>query len=309
MASIQAPVTVTPIVAAPAPIIKKTPRQAPFWVGGAAATCAAVVTHPLDTMKVRLQTSTTKASLVRMVATIIKQEGLTALYAGLTASLLRQATYSTARFGVYDTLKPMLGTDEKGNSSFLAQLTAGVAGGFVGGIVGSPADLTNVRMQNDGRLPPAERRNYKNAIDGLFRIAKDEGPLGLFRGIGPNVTRGVLMTASQVATYDAIKQGLLATPYFKENIVTHFTASTLAGLIATTVTSPIDVIKTRVMSGKPGLYKSTADAFVKIVKNEGPMALFKGWVPAFARLGPHTIVTFIIYEKIKDLVFKFNPEK
>ncbi|TPX45825.1 hypothetical protein SeMB42_g03776 [Synchytrium endobioticum] len=283
-------------------------RVAPFWTGGASACVAAVVTHPLDTMKVRLQTSTTNASLVITAANIIRQEGLMTLYSGLSASLLRQATYSTSRFGVYDTLKPMLGTDEKGNSSIMAQLTAAVAGGFIGGIVGSPADLTNVRMQNDGRLPPAEKRNYKNAVDGLFKIARDEGGLGLFRGIGPNVTRGVLMTASQVATYDAIKQSLLDTPYFNDNITTHFMSSTLAGFIATTVTSPIDVIKTRLMSAKPGIYESTADAFIKIVRSEGPMALFKGWRPAFVRLGTHTIATFMVYEQIKSWAFRSQPE-
>ena len=53
---------------------------------------------------------------------------------------------------------------------------AGVSGG-IGGIVGAPADMVNVRMQNDIKLPKdsADRRNYKHAIDGLIRVMREEG--------------------------------------------------------------------------------------------------------------------------------------
>lgn len=85
--------------------------------------------------------------------------------------------------------------------------------GAAGGVVGSPADLTNIRMQNDGRLPVEQRRNYKNAIDGLVRITRDEGVLALWRGVGANVNRAMLMTASQVATYDQFKDLLVGTGF------------------------------------------------------------------------------------------------
>ena len=50
-----------------------------------------------------------------------------------------------------------------------------MAAGGLGGIVGTPADVCNVRMQDDGRLPPAQRRNYKNVVDAIFRIVRTEG--------------------------------------------------------------------------------------------------------------------------------------
>ncbi|KAJ1559293.1 Mitochondrial dicarboxylate transporter, partial [Nowakowskiella sp. JEL0078] len=53
-------------------------------------------------------------------------------------------------------------------------------------------------MQNDGKLPPAQRRNYKSVVDALVRIVKEEGFSGLTTGLGPNVVRGMLMTASQI---------------------------------------------------------------------------------------------------------------
>ncbi len=58
--------------------------------------------------------------------------------------------------------------------------------GFAG-VVGNPADVVNVRMQNDGKLPLSERRNYQHALDGMIRIARQEGPSSLFRGLSANV--------------------------------------------------------------------------------------------------------------------------
>ncbi|KAJ1558639.1 Mitochondrial dicarboxylate transporter [Cladochytrium tenue] len=306
---------------------------------------AATVTHPLDTLKIRLQTSTVKAQFVTTFVNVIRKEGFLALYSGLSASLLRQATYSTARFGVNDFVKEKLGTDKngkglagdlqsrlaraypdqvaaagtslilcylkhsnfpltKGRVSFAKSMTAAVLGGLAGGIVGTPADIANIRMQDDGRLPPAQRRGYKNAFDGLYRIAREEGAGALLRGWAPNTGRAVLMTASQIVSYDVVKARLLESGLFQDNLVTHFTSSLTAGLIATTVTSPFDVLKTRIMTAPEGTYKGSVDAFTKIVRAEGPAAFFKGCivltrVPSFTRLGPHTILTFIAYERLK----------
>lgn len=78
------------------------------------------------------------------------------------------------------------------------------------------------------------------------------------------------------------------------------------GLVATTVCSPVDVIKTRVMNDKGGEYKSAIDCFTKTVRSEGPGALFKGWLPSYIRLGPQTVLTFVFLEQLKALYFRFN---
>lgn len=133
---------------------------------------------------------------------------------------------------------------------------------------------------------------------------REEGPFSLWKGWGPNFNRAMFMTASQVATYDQFKEILLKSGYFKDNLTTHFTASLLAGLVATTVCSPFDVIKTRIMNDKTREYKGTLDCFLKIMRNEGPLAFFKGWTPSYTRLGPQTILTFVFLEQMKVLYFK-----
>lgn len=174
--------------------------------------------------------------------------------------------------------------------------------GFLGGIAGNPADVLNVRMQSDAALPPAQRRNYKHALDGLIQMTRAEGPASLFRGVWPNSTRAVLMTASQLASYDTFKRLCIDKAGMSDNLGTHFTASFLAGFVATTVCSPVDVIKTRVMSASPAEGGQSILGLLRdISRKEGLTWAFRGWVPSFIRLGPHTIATFVFLEEHKRL--------
>ena|ERR1700734_726242 len=109
------------------------------------------------------------------------------------------------------------------------------ADGRIGGAVGNPADVLNVRMQNDMSLPVEQRRNYKHALDGLIRLIREEGPSSLMRGLFANTSRGVLMTAGQLASYDEFKKLLLKTGLMGDHLGTHFTASFMAGFVATTM--------------------------------------------------------------------------
>lgn len=277
-----------------------TKRVARFYFGGVAGAGAACVTHPLDLVKVHLQTQQdVKMKASGMAAHIVKNDGLLALYNGLSASLCRQLSYSMARFGIYEAIKQKLTADDPSRPMPFYQktLVAGFAGA-VGGVVGTPADMINVRMQNDIKLPPEARRNYKHAIDGLWQVFRHEGVRSLWNGCSMAVIRGFLMTFGQVALYDQYKQVLVQSGYFGDNIITHFTASTLAGTCATLLTQPADVMKTRLMNAKPGEYKNTLDCFLKVSKL-GPMGFFKGFIPAFVRLGPHTIITFLFFEQLR----------
>lgn len=77
----------------------------PFWFGGLASCMATLITHPLDLIKVRMQISKRLTGLTGTITNIIRYKGFKTMYNGLTASILRQATYSTTRFGIYHELK------------------------------------------------------------------------------------------------------------------------------------------------------------------------------------------------------------
>lgn len=87
--------------------------------------------------------------------------------------------------------------------------------GVVGAFVGTPAEVALIRMTADGRLPVAERRNYKNVVEALLRITKEEGILTLWRGAVPTMGRAMVVNAAQLASYSQAKQYLLSTSMYK----------------------------------------------------------------------------------------------
>ncbi|GFR32442.1 mitochondrial dicarboxylate carrier [Trichonephila clavata] len=273
-------------------------RLSRWYFGGLAGAGAACVTHPLDLLKVHLQTQQEgKLSVIKLTGNIIRQQGVFALYNGLSASILRQLTYSTTRFGIYEVVKQNISVPGE-NLPFYKKILLAACAGACGGLVGTPADMVNVRMQNDIKLPFEHRRNYKHALDGLLQVYRREGVRYLFSGATTATSRAVLMTIGQISFYDQIKQVLLQTAYFSDNLVTHFTASTMAGAVATTMTQPLDVLKTRMMNAKPGEYKSLWHC-ITVTAKLGPLGFFKGYIPAFVRLAPHTVLTFIFFEQLR----------
>ncbi|KAI1259147.1 mitochondrial carrier domain-containing protein [Xylariaceae sp. FL1019] len=277
----------------------------PFWFGGSASSMAACVTHPLDLVKVRLQlrSGSDPKNMSGTLVHIVRTSGLRGLYDGLTASLLRQMTYSTVRFGVYEDLKRRF-TPEGTKPSLPLLIGLSTFSGLLGGISGNAADVVNVRMQSEATLAASAKRHYQNGLHGMYKMATTEGLSSWFRGVWPNSTRAALMNASQLASYDTFKVMLMTYTPLGDTTTTHFASSLCAGFVATTICSPVDVIKSKVMSA------STHGSLVKLVgdiyRNEGLGWMFKGWVPAFLRLGPQTICTFLFLEAHRDMYRKLK---
>uniref|UniRef100_A0A672P8Q2 Mitochondrial dicarboxylate carrier-like n=1 Tax=Sinocyclocheilus grahami TaxID=75366 RepID=A0A672P8Q2_SINGR len=204
-------------------------RMSRWYFGGIASCGAACCTHPLDLVKVHLQTQQeVKMRMVGMAMHVVKNDGVLALYNGLSASLCRQMSYSLTRFAIYETVRDMMGSGGQGPMPFYQKVLLGAFGGFTGGFIGTPADMVNVRMQNDMKLPAEQRRNYKHALDGLFRVWREEGTRKLFSGATMASSRGALVTVGQLACYDQAKQLVLGTGLMGDNILTHFLSSFIA---------------------------------------------------------------------------------
>ena len=106
-----------------------------------------------------------------------------------------------------------------------------------------------MRMQYDSALPEHQRRRHKHAIDGMICMAKEEGFGSWFRGWLPNSSRAAITTVSQLASYDIIAKRFLMTHMpMEDTVLSQLMASFLVGLTTATVASPIDVIKTKIIS-------------------------------------------------------------
>ncbi|KIZ02275.1 uncoupling protein 3 [Monoraphidium neglectum] len=223
-----------------------------FAASAVAACTAEIMTLPLDTAKVRLQLQGNGASkykgLLGTCATIAREEGAGALWKGLEPGLHRQVVYGGLRIGLYEPVKNFfVGKDHVGDVPLHLKIAAGLTTGAIGITVASPTDLVKVRMQSEGKLAAGAPKKYPNAVRAYGIILREEGLLGLWKGLGPNIARNAIINAAELASYDQIKQSMLASGIFSDNIVTHLVAGLGAGFFAVCVGSPVDVVKSRVM--------------------------------------------------------------
>ena len=142
-----------------------------------------------------------------ILRTSVAESGFSSLYTGLSASILRQMTYTLIRFGAYEKIKEALSAH--GPPSTAQLLLAAMVAGGIGGVAGNPAgesplftpcgplshrikDILFVRIISDSVKPPSQRYNYKNLFSGFTSIIRTEGFKGLTRGLDANTVRMIL---------------------------------------------------------------------------------------------------------------------
>ncbi|XP_018338107.1 PREDICTED: mitochondrial 2-oxoglutarate/malate carrier protein-like isoform X1 [Trachymyrmex septentrionalis] len=281
---------------------KPIPPMVNFLLGGLSGMAGTCVVHPMDVIKNTMQVHKGKASVINVISTIYSQEGFFKFYSGLTAGLVRQATYTTVRLGIYNQMQEFWRQKYVGRPNFVVLAFMAGTAGAVGAFCGTPADVALVRMTIDGRLPVDQRRNYKNVVDAFIRIAREEGIPTLWRGSVATIGRAIVVNVSQLATYSQVKHLLATRLNVKEGIGLHFGASMISGFITAFNSMPFDIAKTRIQNIKttgkpPGMFS----VMMSVVKNEGVRYLWKGFWPTYCRIGPHTVLTLVINEQLMTL--------
>ena len=257
--------------------------------------------QPIDVVKVRLQLAGegTKGSLgaspLAVGRSIVADGRFTDLWAGLSAGLLRQATYATMRLGFFDRFLHYFETraTTKGKTiGFRERAMASIcAGGLAAGLA-NPAEVALIRMQSDGMRPKDQRANYRSVFDALIRVTRSDGLRGLWRGSYPTIVRAMSTNFGQLATFSETKSQLKKRTnlsFQNQSLV----ASTTAGFIAALFSLPFDFIKTRLQRGARNAggvpaYNGMWDCAVKVLKDEGPLRFYRGFGTYFLRIAPHS---------------------
>ena len=173
--------------------------------------------------------------------------------------------------------------------------------------IATPTDVIKVRMQ----------AKATDGLGGLYTVARNiyttEGIKGLWRGVCPTAQRAALVAGVQLPVYDWTKAKLCGGPsaLMQDGMWCHFFSSMVAGFSAALASNPVDVIRTRLMvqrrlsklGGDKGaaICTSAIHCGLHTIRTEGVTALFKGFVPSFARMGPWNVIFFVVYEKLKAL--------
>ncbi|XP_057546145.1 mitochondrial dicarboxylate/tricarboxylate transporter DTC [Amaranthus tricolor] len=285
------------------------PTVKPFVNGGCSGMLATCVIQPIDMIKVRIQLGQGSAALV--TKNMLANEGFGAFYKGLSAGLLRQATYTTARLGSFKMLtnKAVAANDGKPLPLYQKAL-CGLTAGAIGACVGSPADLALIRMQADATLPLAQRRNYKNAFHALYRIVADEGVLSLWKGAGPTVVRAMALNMGMLASYDQSVEFFRDTCGLGEG-ATVVGASAVSGFFASACSLPFDYVKTQIQKMQPDTagkypYTGSMDCAMKTLKAGGPLKFYTGFPVYCVRIAPHVMMTWIFLNQIQKFEKKIG---
>uniref|UniRef100_A0A0G4FZT9 Mitochondrial 2-oxoglutarate/malate carrier protein n=1 Tax=Chromera velia CCMP2878 TaxID=1169474 RepID=A0A0G4FZT9_9ALVE len=284
----------------------------PFIVGGLSGCIATCCVQPIDMVKVRIQLATEGGATgsknpIVVAGKLIKEEGFMKLYRGLDAGIIRQLTYTTARLGIFRVTSNALKKEGETTIPLWKKAFAGLFAGALGSVIGNPADLSLIRMQADGTLPPEQRRNYTGVFNAMSRITQEEGVLGLWKGCAPTVYRAMALNLGMLASYDQAKEML--TKSVGPGMVTNLTASAISGFFAVTFSLPFDFVKTRIQKQQPDAagnvpYRSTLHCFTKVMAQEGPLAFYAGYPTYYVRIAPHAMITLLAVDALNNMIKK-----
>ena len=196
------------------------------------------------------------------------------------------------------------------------------------GISGTPSDPPRPRQHS--RLctacafqPPQCTRNVSRSCvsltpaaplaraGGLSRILADEGVRGLYRGLTPTLFALLPNWAVYFTAYERLKVSIArrVRPEWAASPGVHMAAAAGAGAATMLITNPLWVVKTRLQTQHMGLkmgagrstalYKGTADALLRIAREEGLSGLYSGLGPSLLGV-MHVVVQFPLYEAIKQ---------
>jgi len=243
---------------------------------------AEIITHPMDFIKTQKQYYKTNISTIDIFKNIMKKDGVRGFYPSAPPAIVRHWVYTTTRVGLYERLRSE-------DSSFISKFFSGSVAGGVAQLIASPTDLVKVKLQT---------RNLSNNKQGVYEIIKKTyksgGIRAFYYGWKPNVTRAVTVNLGELVAYDTGKNYLLN--YMDDNIYCHGLASLNSGFWSTLLSTPSDVIKTRMMADSQHTMMETAK---NIIKNEGFLSLWKGFIPIWCRLAPWQFVFWVTYEKLR----------
>ncbi|GFR52872.1 hypothetical protein Agub_g15500 [Astrephomene gubernaculifera] len=271
-----------------------------LYTSGISVACANTATNPLDVVKVRLQLARNQLATGQkppgMVATglgVIKNEGVLALWSGLGPSLARGIFFGGARLGLYTPIKFLICGDNAKPSFEMKVLSGSLSGGLAAAVT-SPIELIKTRLQAAGKDPNAQ----KSSMGVIRAVVAADGVAGLWKGAMPGLIRSAILTAAQCATYDEVKRVVRQTTGWGDGVSLHLSSSMIAGLVTTTITNPIDVIKTRMFVGGK-TYSGPIACAAHVMKSDGLIGFMKGWSASYARLGPHTVIMFLTAERLR----------
>ncbi|EFO90503.1 hypothetical protein CRE_08158 [Caenorhabditis remanei] len=282
--------------------------------GGTAAAVSKTAVAPIERVKLLLQVQDASQTItadkrykgiVDVLVRVPKEQGYAALWRGNLANVIRYFPTQALNFAFKDTYKNMFqkGLDKKKDfwKFFAGNLASGGAAGATSLCFVYPLDFARTRLAAD--VGKANEREFKGLADCLVKIAKSDGPIGLYRGFFVSVQGIIIYRAAYFGMFDTAKM-VFTSDGKKLNFFAAWAIAQVVTVGSGILSYPWDTVRRRMMmqSGRKDiLYKNTLDCAVKIIKNEGMSAMFKGALSNVFR-GTGGALVLAIYDEIQKFI-------
>lgn len=288
-------------------------RKVPQWTedcasGVVASLATKLVLQPFDTAKTVMQS--TNGSRYRTmgdcVIRLARAQGLGSLYRGLPAAIAASAPSSAVFFATYESLKRSLGPP-----SATTTLLAACGANLAASLLRVPPEVVKQRVQTG---------LHRHAVDAVVSIARQDGARGFYRGYGAQLVRDIPYAMAQFGTYETLKRrskpsqaqakvDVQPTKGRGKRAVHALGRGALSGAVACVLTTPMDVVKTRMMTaqGKMRPGKGAWSSAAKQVWHEsGPRGFLRGVTPRLLYKMPSSAIFLVAYEIASQIIRKWN---
>ncbi|KAM5346494.1 hypothetical protein ACJ41O_009499 [Fusarium nematophilum] len=293
---------------------KPLPFVYQFAAGAIAGVSEILVMYPLDVVKTRVQLQTNTAAgadayngMLDCFRKIIKHEGFSRLYRGISAPILMEAPKRATKFAANDewgkVYRKMFGVNQMNQQlSILTGASAGATESFV--VV--PFELVKIRLQDK-----ASAGKYNGMVDCVVKTVKNEGPLTLYQGLESTMWRHILWNAGYFGCIFQVRQLLPKADTKQGQMINDLISGSIGGTIGTVLNTPLDVVKSRIQNtpkipGQVPKYNWAFPSVVTVFKEEGFGALYKGFLPKVLRLGPGGGILLVVFTTVMDTFRKWH---
>jgi len=285
-----------------------------FICGGFGGICTVVVGHPLDTIKVRLQTMPIpKAGEIPLYAgtwdcmkKTVTKEGVKGLYKGMGAPLAGVAPIFAISFMGYGVGKQIFGPSQGQQYTNTQYFLAGAFSGIFTTSIMAPGERIKCLLQIQ---QSSTTKVYNGPVDCAVKLYKQGGIRSIYRGSVATMMRDVPASGLYFLTYEVLKNYISDNGKKEIGILGTILAGGSAGIANWLIGMPADVLKSRLQTAAEGKYPNgLRDVARDLFRNEGPLALYKGIVPVLLRAFPANAACFVGFEMCRKFLTYLFPK-
>ncbi|KAJ3600730.1 hypothetical protein NHX12_031707 [Muraenolepis orangiensis] len=269
-----------------------------FVCGSLSGTCSTLLFQPLDLVKTRLQTlqstvqpGSARVGMVSVFLHVVRTEKMVGLWKGMSPSFARTIPGVGLYFSTYYSMKQHFFQERSLRPLEAVALGAGAR--TLAGVLMLPITVIKTRFE-------CGRYNYSSVVGALRSVCQTEGPRALFSGLVPTLLRDAPFSGIYVMFYSQTKASLpKEVSSSSYGPLANFLCGVVAGVVASLVTQPADVVKTHVQVGT-GL--RSADAVRHLYTQHGVQGFFRGAVPRCLRRTMMAAMAWTVYEQMMTQV-------